>query len=610
MSGHPGNPLLGLYQQQQQRSDEVIIEQPQLLQQNNTNYVSVAQSSFHNHNPSIGAHHIIITDSSNTIPSQQNNINHWSSSLCDCFSDLESCWWGLWCCWILNARTAEAFQVGKSINLVVTFWCVILATLVFQIIQAPFGLIIMIAGFIYMAYNRATMRLQIRQQLGISGDSCEDCYLHACCSCCAVCQEARQAKASQLKTLDFCSGQDLAIISQKYNVALEDSRDNFMVHFNSISMASQIILVLCSIVALSVIFIQIASKNYLNLLILFFVFVQPFVFLYLIYWRSRRKIVSLDNVIKIFAVGFWFTTFQSVVLEIILQFLIALLLAPFINPSEIDPSSTNANHLSTKLLSMTSKKTSMIFDSIFQSYQLNYNEHYQSFDISNVAMNISSGNDTIAGYDDAVLRSNMRHDIFFIILGLFLMAFVVAAGVEETMKHFSVKCCTFPNPLRDPHCILVYLMAGALGFATAENIEYVFAQSSQSSIPGTSIFLNELFVLFIRILMPVHVICSVLQASNYAKVVIGIESMSLFGILLPAILLHGFFDFFLFLFGSLQYIFNDQTGLYDILSLLTSISLTIGGAYWAYRSYKDVQTKYDNGWTVSRTEESVHNGNL
>jgi RsiW-degrading membrane proteinase PrsW (M82 family) len=58
-----------------------------------------------------------------------------------------------------------------------------------------------------------------------------------------------------------------------------------------------------------------------------------------------------------------------------------------------------------------------------------------------------------------------------IIIGLLLMAYVVAAGVEETMKHFVVRCCSFPSPLKDPHAVLVYLMAGALGFATAENIE-------------------------------------------------------------------------------------------------------------------------------------------
>jgi RsiW-degrading membrane proteinase PrsW (M82 family) len=60
-------------------------------------------------------------------------------------------------------------------------------------------------------------------------------------------------------------------------------------------------------------------------------------------------------------------------------------------------------------------------------------------------------------------------------------------------------------------------MAGALGFATAENIEYVFG-TSQSPIPGTSVFIGEIVVLLIRVLMPIHVICSVIQAANLSKV--------------------------------------------------------------------------------------------
>lgn len=70
-------------------------------------------------------------------------------------------------------------------------------------------------------------------------------------------------------------------------------------------------------------------------------------------------------------------------------------------------------------------------------------------------------------------------------------------------------------------------MAGALGFATAENIEYVFGTST-SPIPGTSMFVGELEVLLARVCMPIHVICSVLQAAGLSKVLMGKSQMSLF----------------------------------------------------------------------------------
>jgi PrsW family intramembrane metalloprotease len=61
-------------------------------------------------------------------------------------------------------------------------------------------------------------------------------------------------------------------------------------------------------------------------------------------------------------------------------------------------------------------------------------------------------------------------------------------------------------------------MAGALGFATCENISYVFTQGSAEAVPGASNLIGELTVLLARILMPIHVICSVLQAINLSKV--------------------------------------------------------------------------------------------
>jgi RsiW-degrading membrane proteinase PrsW (M82 family) len=107
--------------------------------------------------------------------------------------------------------------------------------------------------------------------------------------------------------------------------------------------------------------------------------------------------------------------------------------------------------------------------------------------------------------------------IYLVILGLFFMAFVVAAGVEETMKHFVVRCCQFPSTLKDPHSILVYLLAAALGFATAENVEYVFSQG-QDGMSGVAMLEGELLILLMRVLTPVHAICSVLQAVNLSKV--------------------------------------------------------------------------------------------
>jgi hypothetical protein len=159
------------------------------------------------------------------------------------------------------------------------------------------------------------------------------------------------------------------------------------------------------------------------------------------------------------------------------------------------------------------------------------------------ALSLSTGNSTAysAGAGDdgmpqsieylgrqEVFRLLLQHNMFWVVLLLWLNAFVVAAGEEETVKHFVVRCCPFPSALRDPPSALVYLVAGALGFATCENIEYVFGAGTESAIPGTSVFAGELLVLLMRVLMPVHVICAVLQATGLARTLVGEAQLSLF----------------------------------------------------------------------------------
>ena len=93
-------------------------------------------------------------------------------------------------------------------------------------------------------------------------------------------------------------------------------------------------------------------------------------------------------------------------------------------------------------------------------------------------------------------------------------------------------------------------MAGALGFATAENIEYVFG-STTSPIPGVSLVEGELLVLLARVLMPIHVICSVLQARNLSKVrtvhtISSLHSFSIVNFIVFLSLIVAYFFYFFF----------------------------------------------------------------
>ncbi|CAK9252803.1 unnamed protein product [Sphagnum jensenii] len=221
--------------------------------------------------------------------------------------------------------------------------------------------------------------------------------------------------------------------------------------------------------------------------------------------------------------------------------------------------------------------------------------------------------------EKAVLRSYL---LLIIFLCLF-MAFVVAAGVEESMKHFVVRCCQFPSALQDPHTVLVYLLAAALGFATAENIEYVFGQGS--GVPGVTLLEGELLILLVRILTPIHAICAVLQSVNYSKVLMGQQQMNLFlvrlyvisdcsaylflpipQVLLPALFLHGSFDFILFLLAALGYIYDMSVNTSEIISLMVALVITVGGFIWAYLAFKKVENGYRDGWRPMPDQSQVN----
>lgn len=253
-------------------------------------------------------------------------------------------------------------------------------------------------------------------------------------------------------------------------------------HFIHISLTSKMILGLGFISFLISVIILFVTDKQQNLIVLFLTFLQPILILYFVYWRSRRQYATLDMVIKLFAVGFWLTTFQSIVFEEILQTIILILLAPFIVTSfssnddqGVIGSGTGmmAEEVSSSAASVSLYSSSK-FNKVIKIFQILSTEYLKSnadsleeysyephsevgmFPLASAEMSEEEGDD-----DDSeeAIRQKMKHHLWIVILVVMAMAFVVAAGVEETMKHFSVRCCRFPAPLADPHTILVYLMA-------------------------------------------------------------------------------------------------------------------------------------------------------
>lgn len=607
-----------------------------------------------------------------------NQPRSWSSGVCDCLADEESCWWGTWCCCILFGRNVETFGVGSSLQMVYVVGAWLLLSFVGLLLFNRLFFWAMLLGGVAFTVYRARQRSAMRQKVNIVGDGLRDCCMHCFLKQCATCQEAREAKFLRLKEVDYVSGQDMAELAARVDDTPPATAREL---YASLSQTSQLIVKVAAVfVAFLALLLAVRRPSYLAILAL--VFLQPAAILYVVYWRQRRQFVQADYVVKLFVVGFFMATTQSIVFEEALQTLVSVALfivfvlvngdvanrVPDHNDGPPDAQFSSALFAqfaaqpqavdgaasfwrSAQLL--RGAQTRPLLRSLLVSTQELFACAFAlpasapvvveaagaqgfaplpalsravaealappaAFDefafaaptasyaaptpfaavVSPVLAAVSNGTSTDATDDVVGLfdRSQLRHNAWLLVLYLFLLAFVVAAGVEETMKHFAVRCCRFPQALKEPQTIMVYLLTAAMGFATAENIEYVLGAKA-SPVAGVSLFVGELFILLVRILLPIHLVCAVLQATEMSRRDTGIDPrMPLVRLLLPAVLLHGSFDFFLFLMSALQYVYAIDSVAFDVFTLLFPFAIAVGGVVWAVRAFGAVEAAYRSEW--------------
>jgi len=462
----------------------------------------------------------------------------WSSDLYGCIQDEETCWWSFWCPCLVFSRTSHSFGLAKSTSTCWTF-ALLLFLVIFALLLSRGATVllafILIGGIVWMRIN---FRGRIRQQLGIQGNTCGDCWVHTFCSCCAIAQEARQSKFQRHPYIDFCTGERIALSSEIDNPNEPGARLTFAEEFHNLSQFSKFVLFLSALVF----FVACLFSSFESILVLLLVFAQPFMYMYLVWWRSHREDAVLDIIIKLFAIGFWWTTPVTMILESILQVVLILIFALGLSLDQIMAAEGNGDP------------------------------------------------------EDEQNRKDMQQNLALMILLVFCFSFILAAGVEETMKHLIVRCCQYTHAPRNQYTILVYMMAGALGFATAENIGYVFGFSNKNPIPGVSTFATELIILGLRVLMPVHVICAGIQAINTSKRDLEARNLRLWHILLPAIILHGSFDFVTMCFGVLQYAYSIDSFGYELASLSMTFFVAVCGAIYLYINYKKQEDRIMIGW--------------
>jgi len=156
-------------------------------------------------------------------------------------------------------------------------------------------------------------------------------------------------------------------------------------------------------------------------------------------------------------------------------------------------------------------------------------------------------------------KSNRNVGVMFAVATL--NAFVIAALCEELFKYLCVsrvtqnvrdENCWFRSPNK-PHGTVLCGCAAALGFATIENILYVWADLAIQTA-----------VLRAVLAVPGHCAGGVIIAVGITERVFYGKDTNIFWIVLPSVLFHGFYDWFLMA-SAIGYRDSTETG--DALAL-------------------------------------------
>lgn len=164
--------------------------------------------------------------------------------------------------------------------------------------------------------------------------------------------------------------------------------------------------------------------------------------------------------------------------------------------------------------------------------------------------------------DPSNLQHLIKEHFGLLTIYLFIFSFFIAAGVEELVKYFIWWSTETPDVLgiqdladneiatsntaavddskvRQARATTIAMIAVSTGFAWNENLLYVWQQQT---------LWNQFCVLMLRSIFPVHELCAAIQSVGVVhRDIEGNKKWQLGRIILPAVFLHGLFDFILFL---------------------------------------------------------------
>lgn len=468
------------------------------------------------------------------------------------------------------------------------------------------------------------------------------------CGACALAQEGRELDTlipAEKRRLDYVTFQPYVDYFNEIRTLRFEKNGKLWDHYAALSKLSRILLkTLISVVMILVIVAGVYSPRRFqwgNMIVFLATFLQAFLVLYFVHWHWNRFDISLDAVIKYFACGFAITTTTALCFEMVESLAMQLLAKALMMllPSQVE---NNGYTSGFDISFFDYSPHHMYAAATANDYKKAFSSKYPWISVSFIFLSaycIAAMVEEMCKYfgfkmvehpdfmsepelQKAALhgipdRDEEEEDRFELGGGLECVSGLDGIHSEEyesfdsyenedtdarqskrsgqrrqtqLLEYKSVILSeTPPRSVQSiAASITVAMVSVALGFACCENLIYIFLYN------GSSLSM-EISVLISRSLFPVHPLCAAIQSIGVCKQQLeNDKSIGIGRILLPAILLHGSYDFAIMLLNFLASLNADQDGnmsiMYSIVALGASVLFVICGLwYYVRQSYQQVQ---------------------
>lgn len=248
---------------------------------------------------------------------------------------------------------------------------------------------------------------------------------------------------------DLELGSGNSIVDERDTTQMLSNQTTLLDHYRTLSQTSRFILFSSLFLFLVISILMLIGGHGERVFLLILILAQPLIILYYLYWKQEgwKAHVTLDLVLKLFSIGFWWSTGVAMIVEMILQAIIFSTLFAFsginVDDYKVEDGSDSDGDGDGRLLGMfmnngyldisspsyiSSSLPSINFFSFSPSQSSSSSSLFQSYDSNNDSNN--DGSDSSSNNQDVDMRSLVKDHLFVAIVGVFCMAFIVAASGE------------------------------------------------------------------------------------------------------------------------------------------------------------------------------------